>query len=298
MVTEDSIAHKNRGTLYDFQNTALFRRYVCTAHPGSLSERGKISGFSPRSGARMRRYLRSCTAEYTHLYTLTYPSGYPTDGEECKRHLKNFIARLRRYCGRDGNSTFSFFWFLEFQKRGAPHFHGFCTHPADYKMVAQWWYEVVGSDDRRHLHAGTRVERLRSGRFGTVSYATKYAAKLEQKDAPENFINVGRFWGVYGNRTCMAASILFHDTERGNELKKAFCGELALVIKAHQQKIKRMRIPGPNGGLYLGSSRAVLAVSGFMYRKMARLMGEPDVSCQYPTEQIDLEPGDDSFSAP
>ena len=108
---------------------------------------------------------------------------------------------------------------------------------------------------------------------------------------------MGRFWGVYGCRTCMAASILFHDTPRGNQLKTEFRAELTQVLKAHSTKIKRMRIPGPNGGLYLGSHAAIRAIGDFMYRKMARLMREPDVTCMYPTDEIDLEVGDDSFSA-
>jgi len=43
------------------------------------------------------------------------------------------------------------------------------------------------------------------GRAGTISYASKYAAKMEQKLTPKGFENVGRFWGVYGWRTTMSA---------------------------------------------------------------------------------------------
>ena len=108
---------------------------------------------------------------------------------------------------------------------------------------------------------------------------------------------MGRYWGVYGERTCLAASILFHDTARGRELLGMFRLELLEVLKQHADRIKRMRIPGPNGGLYLGSKAAMHAIMGFMYRKMARLMQETDVTCMYPTQDIDLVVEDDSLSA-
>jgi hypothetical protein len=117
--------------------------------------------------------------------------------QECKRE---YI----RQNGDDG--TYSAFWFLEFQARGAPHFHIFCTWSPNKEWVAKTWYFIVGSEDDRHLRAGTRVEFIRSGRAGTISYASKYAAKQEQKDVPSDYENVGRFWGVYGRRAVVSAS--------------------------------------------------------------------------------------------
>jgi hypothetical protein len=47
---------------------------------------------------------------------------------------------------------------------------------------------------------------LQKGRAGTISYASKYAAKSEQKIVPAEYDNVGRFWGVSGCRTIVEAS--------------------------------------------------------------------------------------------
>jgi hypothetical protein len=38
-----------------------------------------------------------------------------------------------------------------------------------------------------------------------VSYASKYAGKLEQKQVPEGYTGVGRFWGVSGWRGVVSA---------------------------------------------------------------------------------------------
>jgi hypothetical protein len=47
----------------------------------------------------------------------------------------------------------------------------------------------------------TKFERLRCKRGGMLSYARKYAAKQEQKEVPSDYMGVGRFWGVRGDRT-------------------------------------------------------------------------------------------------
>ena len=48
--------------------------------------------------------------------------------------------------------------------------------------------------DYDHLKAGTKTERVRKPK-GARNYAVKYAQKCRQKEVPENYENVGRFWG-------------------------------------------------------------------------------------------------------
>lgn len=171
----------------------------------SCAPRGDITEFSERSASRMRRYLRECVVDYEYMVTLTYPCGYPSDGEQVKQHLRIFLQKLKRDAG-NRECEYSAFWFLEFQSRGAPHFHIFTTHDFNKKWVSRIWYDIVKSDDYRHLAAGTRVEKLRGGRGAAAAYASKYAAKLKQKDVPEGYENVGRFWGVSGCRSTVSAS--------------------------------------------------------------------------------------------
>jgi len=60
-------------------------------------------------------------------------------------------------------------------------------------LARQWlsraWYQIVGSDDPRHLRAGTQVQRCKSTRKA-LSYAAKYVAKISTC-APVQ--HVGRF---------------------------------------------------------------------------------------------------------
>lgn len=172
----------------------------------NLRGKGIITDFSPSSARRMRTYLRESVSAYSVFITLTYPMSYGDDGIECKRHLSNFLRRMRRY---SNDRTFSAFWFLEFQKRGAIHFHIFCTHRYPKEWVARSWYEVCGTDDKRHLVAGTRIETIRGGKRAICAYAAKYAAKAQQKSPPKEFGWVGRFWGVAGVRETVSADIVF-----------------------------------------------------------------------------------------
>lgn len=188
-----------------------------TTHP-NLSQRNGITCLSASAAVRMRRYLRECRSDYRVFITITYPYSYPCDGRLCKEHLRRFLQELRRDIDRRGGDgdRYSSFWFLEFQERGAPHFHIFTTDEFNKRWVARTWYRIVGSEDDRHLRAGTRIESIRAGRAGTISYASKYAAKEAQKLVPDNFFNVGRFWGVNGNRSVVAATTVVSEENAEN----------------------------------------------------------------------------------
>ena len=127
------------------------------------------------------------------LVTLTYPGIFPTDASTFRRHFHSFSKRLRRTF-----PTSCATWKLEYQTRGAPHFHLIVTGvPFIAKAwLSRCWYQVVGSQDERHLRAGTQVQRCRSARKA-LSYAAKYVAKLSTSAPLEH---QGRFWGVVGRR--------------------------------------------------------------------------------------------------
>lgn len=153
--------------------------------------RNRISRFSPASARRLLFTARNFPGMKIML-TLTYPGEFPLDGRLVKDHWR----RMRQWLVRNGNPIG--LWILEFQNRGAPHFHVFVEHELDPQAVSNIWYQIVGTQDPRHLVAGTRCEYLRHP-HAVGAYAAKYAAKSDQKDVPKEFENVGRFWGTWGN---------------------------------------------------------------------------------------------------
>lgn len=162
-------------------------------------KRGRITGFSYKASARCR-FAVSNTPELSSpgalLITLTYPSVYPKDMREVKRHLHTLGKRCRRLGAY-------FAWVLEYQDRGAPHYHLVARFPQTMclkevqKWVARNWYEVVGSADNSHRLAGTRTELVKTPE--TCSwYLSKYLTKEYQKVVPVDVVNPGRMWGMVG----------------------------------------------------------------------------------------------------
>lgn len=160
-------------------------------------KRGPCEYWSDDSRKGLAFVAANTAVQFRYMVTLTYPSEYPGDGATSKQHLNKFLNWLRLRCKRAGVSL-EYLWFFEFQARGAPHYHLLldCNLPdiATRKEVSQSWYRVVGSNDTKHLKAGTRCERLRSA-DGGKHYAVKYGQKMKQKRVPEGYQKVGRFWG-------------------------------------------------------------------------------------------------------
>lgn len=160
--------------------------------------RKPITQLSDTSLRSMKLHARNM-ADAAYIVTLTYPKDWPSDGKEVKRHLEC----IKMWFKRHGVSAF---WFLEFQKRGAPHFHLFTDKPVSKEDLSKKWYQVVGSGDEKHLKAGTQIQRIRKP-HAVAAYAAKYATKKEQKEVPEGYSNVGRFWGGWGIYRTIKATI-------------------------------------------------------------------------------------------
>ena len=155
-------------------------------------KRGHIVEFSRKSRRRLMIMFAKIVSKIMPLFvTLTYPDHYP-DARTAKRQLKAFLMRCKRRW-----PEFGYIWRLEFQKRGAPHFHLFMwgIDPRDaFVNMPRLWYQVVGSNDIKHLDHGCKVEKIRSYR-GTMNYASKYVCKVSE-EIPED--SLGRFWGYGG----------------------------------------------------------------------------------------------------
>ena len=178
----------------------------------SLANREPVAGFSESSRKRLARYIRNSDAIYRVFGTLTYPVGYGNDMAAVKRDIDAFAKRWRRYAAKHWHMpTQSLCWFLEFQSSGRAHVHFYSTCWVNLRWLSRVWYEIVGSSDPRHLRAGTNVKKMARGRRDAMRYAVKYATKSEQKVPPLGIEWLGRYWGVRGLRTHVAASISYTD---------------------------------------------------------------------------------------
>lgn len=180
--------------------------------------RGDITELSADSLGRLAFIAFNTEADFQSMLTLTY-AGIPTDGREVKQDLDRFLKWFRRnYPGE------KYLWFLEFQKRGAPHFHIITT--VDLAKIGQLEAQPFEGEPGRIEPSGKRLARVKrsNGKYwrthwdthiksqdawgkgwtawevmeekdGGKRYAAKYATKAYQKQVPEQYQNVGRFWG-------------------------------------------------------------------------------------------------------
>lgn len=183
--------------------------------PASLVRPGRaaISAWSPKSRRSMLRSLASYdwspVFEHRHpraLITLTYGSDWVSvapDAPTSKKHLEAFRSAYTRDVGIPWGS-----WKLEFQMRGAPHYHLMMVAPKAITLrgvlvpfdewVATTWARIVGHDDKavgedgrteyeRHL-AVQRGPKVVDWEFGRrCDGPTSLAAYMMKHNAPGGF---------------------------------------------------------------------------------------------------------------
>ena len=126
------------------------------------------------------------------------PGGFPFGSRHVQEASENLLSAFSRAFPSAG-----FHWKLEFQARGAAHFHpifwnlsgddgGFLREFRGW--LAQNWSEVVHSGDEKHLLAGTSADPIKS-QFGIIRYVSGYASKSDQTKPG---CKVGRYWGIVG----------------------------------------------------------------------------------------------------
>lgn len=220
---------------YVHRRDTLLKMTGRRAGPGnSGAVRGAIRGFTHQSRRRLTHLVRNTNDLWNGFLTVTYPAEFPTDGREVKRHLNALCAWLRR-------KKVAYVWIMEFQERGAPHFHFLVAGWLNKKEVAQRWTAIVNptfpSERAKMLEASTRIEAVKNPDH-VGGYMGAYMSKLEQKIVPKEFKNVGRFWGA--SRTVYRLAI-----EPGT-MKKSWSGEPLNPKRLYRAK-----------GLYSDAARAL-----------------------------------------
>lgn len=157
------------------------------------NDRGKseVTEYSYKSRKRLAFVVNNTSVPLDRMITLTYPEEFPKSGKVAKAHLNRFLKWMRE---QYPNDIVDYLWVMEFQERGAPHFHILCNKWFDYDRIAEVWYRIVDSGDKNHLFAGTQIKEARKIN-GLKHYMVQYAYKYMQKIVPADFVHVGRFWG-------------------------------------------------------------------------------------------------------
>lgn len=199
-------------------------------------KRGVIKKYSFGASRRCKFFMRNTGHLMKVMITLTYPNDYPMNGATVKSHLHKFLLWLT-YHG------YKYIWVLEFQERGAPHFHILVDHEIPHQKVAESWYRIVGSGDEKHLKAGTEVRAIRA-KDSIGYYLTTYMEKARQKAVPPEYEKVGRFWGSSKGLLAEKKMKIYGKREDIYRLKKSL--RIARRYDQSQKKLweKRARAKG------------------------------------------------------
>jgi len=260
LITEKSVNHVR----IKESNFYLSRQHdVPEAEPSKVkATKQAITEFTIKAQRNCKFKFDSASRGMTSAICLTYPQEMreELDGRRIKKHFKAFILAYLREFGLDGR----YFWVLEFQKNRNPHFHIVTDCKADIKVqrefVAARWYKIVGSGLQKALKAGTSCELVRS-QAGVASYIAGYLKKADQKQVPENFHNVGRFWG--GSRNAFEIETQVHHFEDSMDGVAAARRALRQFRKYKSAKLRelskktgvRYKLPKPGGGFVCWGGR-------------------------------------------
>jgi hypothetical protein len=169
-------------------------------HPGrsiaskNPPKRGTISGISSKSRYRLIKILAKVSRPDSCLFiTLTYRN-FTDEFTTWKSHLNRFGVSLN-YHFPDHSAV----WRMEFQDRGAPHFHILLWPARDTNVVslrdelAKRWCKIIGQETSANLEYGVTVGEVTDFR-ASAFYLSVYQAKDAQD---RDDIATGREWGLW-----------------------------------------------------------------------------------------------------
>ena len=224
---ESSRTNNAPAVIVEYPSGFAYRSYRPSQPPPSGGgRRGLVSGFSQASQRRLRDKLirvdwnawagvKNAPFAPSIFLTLTYPDTYPDFWTDYKNHLRMFQKRIVRVFEKRGVSI-SAVWKLEYQDRGAPHFHCILffhgrnsPHSVRIALLARWcriaWSEIAdnGSSGSAHEKYGADIIGLYSD--GSSSKIMNYILKYLGKDSfvpsdNDGVIQTGRMWGIWNKK--------------------------------------------------------------------------------------------------
>ncbi len=152
-------------------------------------KRGEIKDFSEKSRARMP--LRFATLDYAAMFeqgqlacmvTLTYPQDWHRLVPDAATFKAQVNLLRKRYFGSwgRGESQWAGIWKMEFQRRGAPHFHVGTVVPEGTRPAP------LSADDQQHLtECSSCGHGAHTGRFTFQEWMSRHWSQIIFKDVQE-----------------------------------------------------------------------------------------------------------------
>lgn len=160
---------------------------------GESEDREKSIDVSCRRTRKMARLkLKAIRAD--HMVTLTYRDNMQ-DLERAQRDLQKFVRRVSKLTS-NAIRGFKYVLVIEYQERGAIHFHIGVHGWQNVKMLRAIWYEIVGRAQGQINVRGPKSEG--DQRIAGVHQLAQYLCKYITKDAASSALNKKRYWASKG----------------------------------------------------------------------------------------------------
>lgn len=230
------LALEQQGTLLAVANRAT------PGYRAGGGTRGKVTTFSNASRMRLIRKMSRLEPRKISFLTLTYPERFPSP-QEAKQHLRALLERFRRRFPH-----MSAIWRLEFQQRGAPHFHLICFEMpyVGFREIRQWWTEIIVKYVDNH-EPRVRIEKINSRR-GAMWYVAKYLGKVEQSQAGvssifihDAYLHAGRVWGCFNQSWLPYAPLVYTEILTSNPRAIA---DVKKVMRRYWSRTNKRRFHG------------------------------------------------------
>lgn len=169
----------------------IIKNFKCSNSSKASSNKRKIDKFSSSSRRSLRHVAANCSPGIKSQILLTFHKSTPTDGVTVKKLLNSLLTRLRDKVGC------KYLWVMEFTRKGNPHIHVYltCNNTSDiHNYLANTWNRICG-ESSEHLSVHLHNKNMIPWDMGSGAYVCKYLEKHYQKNVPDSFESVGRFWG-------------------------------------------------------------------------------------------------------
>jgi len=208
--------------------------------PGGGGIKKNIEFFSASSRRRLLFICRNSGHKIKSQILLTYHNVAPLRGDIVKRQLNQLLVELRKkYQG------INYIWVLEFHKSGVPHVHLFTDleYNQDHTQdVGRRWNRITGESEM-HLQFHLDERNMRKWDMQSGKYLAKqYLAKANQKDVPERFHNVGRFWGASRSMSPRCDILSIDQTKTQKILDRAAIVAVRYLTKRYEKTLKKYGI--------------------------------------------------------
>lgn len=216
------------------------------SNPNNTTKKNRvIKKFSQNSRRRLSNNLGKIRFELYNLKilcTLTFHEKFPLEKSSLKKLVDNFNKSLKRF-----DEGLEYIWKLEFQKRGAPHFHYILLSKNNYSLekkkklnqfLRETWIRLVADDSEDFKKHSLDFREIYND-AKTVNYLLKYVGKIDE--STDN-IELGRYWALSNKIDFSPLRVVNVDEDFYESLRIILLRYIKQKYKINENDFERIKI--------------------------------------------------------